>query len=122
MTRVPTENQEQAALFEWASVMKRKYPELELMYHAPNGGLRDGRTAATLQRTGVKSGVPDVCLPVPRGEFGSLYIEMKRRKGGVVSARQKIWLDRLNANGNRAVVCRGWEEARDTILDYLEGV
>ncbi len=118
----PTENAEQAALFQWAELASGAHPELRLLHAIPNGGYRTARTAAILQRTGVKPGVPDICLPVPRGGYNSLYIELKRVKGGVVSARQKIWLDRLNANGNRAVVCRGWEEARDTILDYLEGV
>jgi len=116
----PTENQEQAALFEWAEVASGKYPELRLLHAIPNGGLRDARTAVTLQRTGVKPGVPDICLPVPRGGYGALYIELKRVKGGVMSANQRIWLNLLNANGNRAVVCRGWLEARDTILNYLE--
>jgi len=116
----PTENQEQAALFEWAEAASGKYPELRLLHSIPNGGLRDARTAVTLQRTGVKPGVPDICLPVPRGGYGALYIELKRVKGGVMSANQRIWLNLLNANGNRAVVCRGWLEARDTILNYLE--
>ena len=62
----PTENQEQAALFEWAEAASGKYPELRLLHAIPNGGLRDGRTAAVLQRTGVKSGVPDIHLPIPR--------------------------------------------------------
>ena len=117
-----TENQEQAALFEWARLSEKRHPELKLLHAIPNGGLREARTAAVLQRTGVKPGVPDICLPVPRGGYGALYIELKRVKGGVTSANQRIWLNLLNANGNRAVVCRGWEEARDTILDYLEGV
>ena len=117
---IPTENQEQAALFEWAEAASGKYPELRLLHSIPNGGLRDARTAVTLQRTGVKPGVPDICLPVPRGGYGALYIELKRVKGGVMSANQRIWLNLLNANGNRAVVCRGWLEARDTILNYLE--
>ena len=117
---IPTENQEQAALFEWAEAASGKYPELRLLHAIPNGGLRDGRTAAVLQRTGVKSGVPDICLPVPLNGFGALYIELKRRAGGCVSVNQKTWLNALKTVGNRAVVCRGWEEARDTILNYLE--
>ena len=117
---IPTENQEQAALFEWAEAASGKYPELRLLHAIPNGGLRDGRTAAVLQRTGVKSGVPDIHLPIPRGEYAGLWVELKRQKGGVVSANQRIWLNRLNANGSKAVVCNGWEAARDEIERYLE--
>jgi hypothetical protein len=117
-----TENQEQAALFEWAKLSEWKHPELKLLHAIPNGGLRDARTAAVLQRTGVKSGVPDLCLPVARGGFHGLYIELKRLKGGVLSINQKTWLGLLAKEGYKAVMCRGWLEARDTILDYLEGV
>lgn len=117
----PTENQEQAALFEWAEVASGRYPELKLLHAIANGGKRDGRTAAVLQRTGVKPGVPDICLPVPRGGYGALYIELKRVKGGVTSANQRIWLNLLNANGNKAVVCKGWIAAKNEIEKYLEG-
>ena len=58
------EEAEQAAIFEWAEYEKRKYPELELLYHVPNGGKRDAKTAAILKRCGVKAGVPDLVLPV----------------------------------------------------------
>ena len=115
----PTENSEQAALFQWAELASGAHPELLLLHAIPNGGLRDARTAVTLQRTGVKSGVPDICLPVPKGGHGALYIELKRQKGGVLSANQKVWLDRLNAHGNKAIVCRGWDEAREAIEQYL---
>ncbi len=115
----PTENAEQAALFQWAELASGAHPELRLLHAIPNGGLRDARTAVTLKRTGVKSGVPDICLPVPKGGHGALYIELKRQKGGVLSANQKVWLDRLNQAGNRAVVCKGWDEAREAIEQYL---
>jgi len=106
-------------LFEWARLSEQRYPELKLLYNSPNGGKRDKITAVILQRTGVKPGVPDICLPVPKGGHGALYIELKRQKGGVLSANQKVWLDRLNQAGNRAVVCKGWEAAREAIEQYL---
>lgn len=115
-----TENQEQAALMEWAELASGAHPELRLLHAVPNGGQRDGRTAAVLQRTGVKSGVPDLCLPVARGGFHGLYIELKRLKGGVLSINQKTWLSLLAKEGYKAVMCKGWLEAQETILNYLE--
>lgn len=117
----PTENQEQAALFEWAEVASGRYPELRMLHAIANGGKRDGRTAAVLQRTGVKPGVPDLCLPVARGEYHGLYVELKRQRGGAVSASQKVWLERLKAQGYKAIVCKGWIAAKDEIEKYLEG-
>lgn len=37
---VPTEAQEQMTLFSWAAMQSGKYPELNLLYHVPNGGSR----------------------------------------------------------------------------------
>lgn len=115
-----TENQEQAMLFEWARLMEHKHPELKLLFAIPNGGYRPPKTAAILKATGVKSGVPDICLPVPRGEWAGLYIELKRRKGGTLSANQRIWLNALTEQGHMAVCCKGADEAIRTIERYLK--
>ena len=115
----PTEAQEQAALFQWAAAARGKHPQLDLLFHIPNGGSRDLIEARHLKEQGVKPGVPDICLPVPAGRYTALYIEMKRRKEGRVSDAQRGWIAALNRVGCRAVVCRGWEEAKAVIEDYL---
>lgn len=115
-----TENQEQALIFEWAGLNERRHPELRLLFAVPNGGYRPPKTAAILKATGVKSGVPDICLPVPRGEYHGLYIELKRRKGGALSANQRIWLNALTEQGHMAVCCKGADEAIRTIERYLK--
>lgn len=117
-TEVPTEAQEQAALFEWASYNLGKYPALLLMYHIPNER-KNALEAMRLKAQGVKAGVPDVCLPVPNGKYAALYIEMKRTKRWQLSDVQREWIAALNRAGNKAVVCKGWEEARDAIIEYL---
>ena len=116
----PKEALEQVWLFEWADTMARlKWPELSLLFAIPNGGSRHPAEAAHLKGQGVRSGVPDVFLPVPRGGYHGLFVEMKRRKGGVVSGNQKDWIGALNGQGYRAVVCRGFQEAADCIEGYL---
>ena len=120
MSNVPTENAEQAALFEWAQYAEGKHPELALLHAIPNGSKRDIVTATILKRTGVKSGVPDICLPVARNGHHGLYIELKRLKGGTVSINQKHWLNALQEQGCKAVVCKGWLEAREVIEQYLK--
>lgn len=118
----PLEADEQALLFEWVEYAVVTYPELGLMYHIPNGGRRNTREAHNLRLQGVRAGVPDICLPVPRGPYGALYIELKRKQGGRVSADQRVWIDALNRAGNRAVVCKGFDEAKRAIEEYLLGV
>ena len=115
-----TENQEQALLFEWAAYNALKYPELKLLFAIPNGGYRPPKTAAILKATGVKAGVPDICLPVARGGYHGLYIELKRLNGGYLSSAQAIWLNNLAKQGYRAVCCKGFEAARDELLTYLK--
>ena len=117
--RVLSEADEQKALFEWAEWAKGKYPALALMFHIPNGGSRNLIEAHNLKTQGVRPGVPDICLPVPNAFHTALFIELKRRRGGRVSDDQRGWIAALNRVGNLAVICKGWEEARDTILEYL---
>ena len=64
---VPSEAQEQKALFRWAELAKGGHPELGLMYATPNGGSRNPIEARHLKEQGVKPGVPDIFLPVPKG-------------------------------------------------------
>lgn len=115
------ESQEQQALIEWSILQSKAYPELELLHHIPNGGKRNIATAARLKREGVKAGVPDLCLPVPKGKWHGLYIEMKAPKGKV-SDNQVKWIEALKNQGYAVAVCYGWESAKENILRYLKGV
>lgn len=114
-----TESDEQKLLFEWIEWAKVKYPELALCYHVVNEGRRSYATGRRMVAEGLRKGVPDICLPVPNMRYTALYIELKRKKGGRLSDEQRGWIDALNRVGNLAVVCHGFEEARDTILEYL---
>ena len=75
-------------------------------------------TATILKSMGVKAGVPDLHLPVPSGQYHSLYIEMKARDGKP-QPEQLWWADHLKANGNAHAICYGWEQAREVLLWYL---
>lgn len=117
---IPTEAEEQRALFRWAALAAGARPELRLLYHIPNEGRRSVVTGARMKAEGMKPGVPDICLPVARGGYHALYIELKRIKGGRATDAQKQWIAALNAEGNRAVLCKGWDAAREEIERYLE--
>lgn len=51
-----SEETEQITLIHWCNVNICKYPELELIYHVPNGGKRNKSEAIRLKRAGVKKG------------------------------------------------------------------
>lgn len=73
---------------------------------------------ARLKAAGVRPGVPDVCLPVPRGEYHGLYIELKVGRNKPTE-HQKAWLSHLAEAGYCALVCYGWEAAKESIEAYL---
>ncbi len=83
-----TELTEQQAVMEWAEYQTGRYPELKLLYHIPNEGKRSVVNGANLKKAGLKKGVPDLCLPVAKGNYHSLYIEMKKNKRCRPSAEQ----------------------------------
>lgn len=118
--RRQVEHAEQVALFEWMALAATRWPELRLAYAIPNGARRSARDGAKLKREGLKAGMPDVVLPVPRGGFAALYVELKRPDdGGRLSPAQRLIHPLLRAAGNRVEVCRGWDAARLVIEDYL---
>ena len=116
---LPKEGEEQAALMSWAQMQSWRWPELSLLFHIPNGGARSKSEAARFKAEGVKAGVPDLFLPVPRGEWHGLFIELKRQAGGRLSDEQKEWIPALQAQGYRVEVCKGWEAAAELLKNYL---
>ena len=119
--RLPTEGEEQARLFSWCRMHEREWPELALLFHVPNGGSRKKAEAGRFKAEGVRAGVPDLMLPVARGDKHGLFIELKRLDGGRVRPEQKAWMDKLREQGYEAVVCRGWEGASEALVRYLGG-
>lgn len=114
-----TEDSQQRALICYCG-QQNKYPELKRIFAIPNGGFRNIREAAKFKTTGTRSGVPDLFLPIARGKWHGLFVELKKVKGGVTSPEQKDWIAFLRGQGYGAIVCHGWIEARDHIIQYLE--
>lgn len=118
IARSGTEAGNQKAIMLWGALNIKQYPDLKWLYHVPNGGSRNKAEASNLKAMGVKSGVPDLHLPIKRNGYSGLVIELKNDKGKV-SNEQVDWLINFDRQGFKAVVCRGWEEAVKTIEDYL---
>ena len=117
------EQREQINLIRWTQQpdVRQKYPDLKLLYHVPNERKCTPQQGKMLKMMGVKAGVPDLCLPVSRGGYHGLYIEMKSpEKSARASENQIWWVEELISQNYAACVCKGWEMARDTILRYME--
>lgn len=121
-----SEDAHQAAFFRWAVMNEMRYPDLRKMYAVPNGGHRNKVVAAKLKAQGVRAGVLDISLDVARQGFHGLRIEMKKpadkvhgKRAGELSGEQLERFADLWADGYRAEVCFGWQEAVAVVQDYL---
>ena len=114
-----SEHLHQCAVMQWAKLSEKKYPFIDLLHAIPNGGARHIQVAKKLKAEGVKSGVPDLCLPLPRCGYAGLYIEMKYGDNKV-STNQAWWIDRLRAAGHKVIVCWSADEAIEKIKAYME--
>lgn len=114
-----TEHVEAVTLMRVVRLHESKYPALRLLFAVPNGGMRNKIVASKLKAEGVKAGVPDYVLPVPRGTHAGLALELKTMTGSA-SPEQKQWLSDLRAVGWRAEVCKGWESAWNVLREYVE--
>ena len=114
-----SEHDEQVAVVQWFAAAHRALDGH--LFAIPNGGDRHAAVAAKLRAEGVRRGVPDLFLMLPRGQWSGLFIEMKRRNAppSAVKTEQREFIDRAERHGYRAVACRGADEAIAVITDYL---
>ena len=123
---VDHEGQEQAVLVRWLHAEKMRHSHVgqayDHLYHVPNGGHRNKKTAADLKKQGVKAGVPDLTLAMARGGYFGLYIEFKATppRNARLADSQREWLERLNAQGYAVVLGQGLESARGVIREYMK--
>jgi hypothetical protein len=119
-----SEQSQQIALFAWAGLNRHLYPQLKWLHAIPNANQH------RMVAEGVRAGVSDIFLPWPRAvrnyELHGLYIEMKtekrrNQKNGGLSQDQIDFIDYANQAGYKCEVCYSWIEARDRILEYLNG-
>jgi hypothetical protein len=115
-----TEHIEQVNLIKWWALACHKYGlDERLLFAIPNGGERNVIVASKLKAEGVRAGVPDLFLACGHSIYNGLFIEMKKTKGGRVSDNQKSFINLLTDRGYKAIVCHGWNEARQAIEEYL---
>lgn len=115
------EYQEQAALFQWAKLIKYQNKKLyDFMWANENGGSRHILEAVNLKKRGVKAGVPDIFVAIPNQGWHGLFIELKRKTNYKVSAKQQEMIKLLLNQGYLAHVCLGWEDAKNKIENYLK--
>lgn len=119
-TRGDLEHEIQKTFIDVTVLMTAARPELGTIYAIPNGGHRHPAVGGKLKREGVRAGMPDLHLPVPRGPFASLYMETKA-PGESISKSQKERFPILRKYGNVVAVCFSVDQLMNTALAYLDG-
>jgi hypothetical protein len=128
-----SEDGHQAAVFAWAAMNVDKYPQLKWLHAIPNGGQRYIAEASKMVAAGLRKGVLDIFLPHGQlcGEnwgayWHGCYLELKiesrrKQKNGGLTEEQIEFMEYCGQAGYYCKVCYGWIEARDTLVNYLEG-
>lgn len=108
------EHQTQVAAINW---FRMQYPG-KLIHAIPNGGARNIVTARKLKAEGVVSGVPDLFIPEPLGQYHGLFVEMKV-KGGRLRDTQKGMIGNLEGRGYKCAVCWSFDDFMKVVNEYF---
>ncbi len=114
------EHQNQVALFQWArnNATLRKYPELRLLEGSMNGVKLTRAQAVKAKLAGLLTGAHDIRLPVRKGNYIGLSIELKHGDNKP-SEKQIEYGEILEHYGHCVRYCWGWDAAREAIEEYL---
>lgn len=121
MARREPEHDLQAMVVQWWSYKHREFylPEC-LLFAVPNGGMRNRIVAAKLKAEGVRSGIPDMMLAAPNGDYHGLFIEHKI-KPKKPSVEQDRVIGDLRDQGYQVAVSYSYDETVRHICSYLRG-
>ena len=110
---------EQAKVIAWARANENNYPYLWMLHSSLNGVKMTKAQAGRAIAQGMLSGVPDLFLPVPRGKYHGLYIEMKHGSNTLTDNQKKFLQNAANV-GFAVSVCYSAQEAIKRIEDYYK--
>lgn len=118
--RADPEFREQCALFSWARLptIQRQHPALRLLEGSMNGVRLSAAQAGKAKAAGMLKGQHDIRLPVARGPYIGLSIELKVGKNTPTDEQLQVgqWLEE---EGWCVRYAWGWLAAQEEILAYL---
>lgn len=94
--------------------------DYRLLFAIPNGGGRSKIEACILKGEGVRAGVPDLFLAVPRGGYSGFFLELKA-PGKYPRPEQREFLAAASAQGYLTAVGRDLTATTEQISRYLRG-
>lgn len=99
--------------------LKTYHPEIEkYTYHFANERKCTPQQGLLLKNMGVKRGVSDIFIAVPRGDKSGLWLELKAGKGRLSKEQRKFLAD-MREQGYAATWTTGHHDAKQAIINYL---
>lgn len=108
------ESKIQQAVVQWFRLQYPKY----IIAAVPNGGYRNTKEAAIMQREGILAGFSDLIIIA---QHNVLFVEMKT-KDGLQSDKQKEFQNKVSRLGFEYVICRSFEQSVLAIERWLKVV
>lgn len=108
----PLERHEQIAFVQYLEALQKRGYDIIFSATAQSTYTTSIKQKVTNKAMGVRKGLPDLFIII---EDVPLFIEMKRRKGGVVSLEQRMWHEKINGAGIRCYTCYGSDDAMQTL-------
>lgn len=116
--RADEEHQHQTTFFDVLRLNEREFPALAFVFAIPNAAIRSKKERIRVLEEGLKKGVPDVCIPIPRHGYHGAWMENKSTNGKL-NANQKAFLEFLTGAGYATKVCYNVDEQIAFIEWYL---
>lgn len=107
----------QKSCVEWFDLQHRIWSWA--LFHVPNGGQRNAKEAAKFKAMGVRPGVPDLMLILPRHGYHYLALELKVGKN-TQTDRQRAYQTYIETTGGKYAVIRSLDQFIETINEYLK--
>lgn len=113
--KLGSEALDQIRLFCWIRTRSDLHP---YVFSVPNDRKTNRIMGAILKHMGLKPGVSDICVSIPKGPYHGMYIELKFGKNKATQ-HQMNFIENMQSKGYHALVCVGYEAARAAIEAYM---
>ena len=87
-------------------------------FHVSNEGRRSLHTGARLKAIGLRAGVSDYFIGLPRGRFHGCFLELKVGKNKLTKAQYELF-EHMATQDYYCAWATGFDEAKQTIETYL---
>lgn len=110
-------------VMDWVRENENVYEQLKVIFHTPNSffGTNFG-VVAWLKKLGMRKGVYDLIIPISKGGYSSLWIEIKKEKSKL-TIEQKFFQETINKYSDcptKFLVFYEAEGCINAIKEYLE--